>query len=151
MSPFVHPWTYSAKITGDQITFSIEVTDFKPQTGVIEISGQATQIGGAFAPIYATASVPENPNGDPDDDDQKDRSFVDVAATPTPDYPFRADQDVTVFVRVSQAWVTVLGEGTDGQAPVQETGPRAPDGNTWGIHKADARLSEPHRPASGSN
>ena len=146
-----HPWVYSATITGDKIRFRVEVTDFKPDVGVIEISGQATQASGAFAPIYGTADVPKVPNGDPEDKDQEGRSFVDVEATPTSDHPFTKDEDVTVFVRVSQAWVTVLGEGTDDSqqqaaATAAAALPKAEEGQIWGVHKADARLSEPHRP-----
>jgi hypothetical protein len=145
VQPKSHPWVYSATITGDKITFSVEVTDFKPDAGVIEISGQATQVGGAFAPINAIAQVPAEPNGNPGEGDERGRSFVDVVAEPTPDHSFRKDQDVTVFVRVSQAWVTVLGAGEgepNGTPELTVPDEKANEGQTWAKHKADARISK---------
>ena len=133
-----HPWVYSAKITGDKITFRVEVTDFKTTAGVVEISGQATQEGGAFAPIYKTATVPDAPNGDPDDEDEAGRSFVNVDVTQNPDYPFKNGQAITVFVRVSKVWVTVIGQSTVGQPLSGQTGQVALDGSTWEEHLADA-------------
>lgn len=133
-----HPWVYSAKITDGKIAFRVEVTDFKPDAGVVEISGQATQEGGAFASIYGTATVPDAPNGDPDDEDEAGRSFVNVDVTQNPDYPFRNGQPVTVFVRVSKAWVTVIGQSTTGQPGSEQTGQVALDGTTWEDHLADA-------------
>jgi hypothetical protein len=142
-----HPWVYSAKITDGKITFRVEVTDFKPTAGVIEVSGQATQVGGAFAPIYAISEVPAKPNGDENEEEERGRSFVDVEADPTPEHPFTGDQDVTVFVRVSKVWVTVLGEGTDDPKPT----PRVNGGPTWGKHKTDAHISKPSRPSTSSS
>ena len=97
-----HPYVTNVTITGDQLTFQVQVDDFKPNS-VIEISGQATQSGGAFAPISEIKTVPAQPNGD------KGEYYVDVTATRMGEYPFRDDQDVTVFVRVARVWVTVLG------------------------------------------
>jgi hypothetical protein len=130
-----HPWVYSATITNGTISFRVEVSDLKTTVGAIEISGIATQVNGAFAPIYRIINIPDGPNGDKDDPQEVGRYFLDVEATPTADHPFRPDEDVTVFVRVSKVWVTVLGSGS---------GPRTvAAGPTWGIHRADSHVSAP--------
>ena len=143
-----HPWVYSVTKTDGKITFRVEVTDFKPTAGVVEISGQATQEGGAFAPIYATATVPGAPNGDPDEEEEAGRSFVNVDVTENPAYPFRSGEAVTVFVRVSKAWVTVIGQSTLSSSV--ESGQVAPEGTTWEHHLADAHIGGP-KPSAGSN
>jgi hypothetical protein len=150
MSIMPHPWVYSAKVTGDKITFSVEVTDLQTTQGAIEVTGQAMQVGGAFAPIYAITDVPKAPNGDPDDRNEAGRYFVDVEATPNSGLSFVEEQDVTVFVRVSKVWVTVLGPGTD-------DGPDGPNPRTkkpgllWGVHKGDAGISKPSESSAGSS
>lgn len=135
-----HPWVYSAKITGDKITFRVEVTDFKPDAGDIEISGQATQEGGAFVPIYKVTNMAIAEKGDPKDPDEKGRYFVNVEAVPDPDYPFRNGQAITAFVRVSKAWVTVIGQSTTGLPGRGQPGQPAPPGTTWDNHLADAHV-----------
>lgn len=145
-----HPWVYSAKITGDKITFSVEVTDLQATKGAIEITGQAMQVSGAFAPIYAITDVPDAPNGDPTDSNEVGRYFVDVEAKPTSDNSFKEDEDVTVFVRVSKVWVTVLGPGTD-DGPVGPNQTATNVGPIWGIHKGDAGISKPSKPSTSSN
>ena len=142
ISSFSHPWVYSAKITDGKITFRVEVTDFKPDAGDIEISGQATQEGGAFAPIYAIKNIPADAvEGDPDDEDQAGRSFVDVGVAQNSDYLFKNGQAVTVFVRVSKAWATVIGQSTTGLPSSVEPGQPASEGTTWDDHLADAHVS----------
>jgi hypothetical protein len=133
-----HPWVYSAKITGDKITFRVEVTDFKPDAGDIEISGQATQEGGAFAPIYAIKNMAEAIAGDPNEEDQAGLSFVDVDVTQNPKYLFKNGGAVTVFVRASKAWVSVIGQST--LTSSVEQGQPAPDGTTWEHHISDAHV-----------
>jgi hypothetical protein len=145
-----HPWVYSVMKTGGKITFRVEVTDFQPTAGVVEISGQATQEGGAFAPIYATATVPSAPNGDPDEPEEAGRSFVNVDVTENPAYPFKIGEAVTVFVRVSKAWVTVIGPSTVGGSLPVESGQVAPDGTTWEEHLTSAHVGGP-KPSAGSD
>ena len=136
-----HPWVYSAKITGDKITFRVEVTDFKPDAGDIEISGQATQEGGAFAPIYAIKNMAGAIEGNPEEADEAGLFFVDVDVTQNPKYLFKNGEAVTVFVRVSKAWVTVIGQSTAGASSSVEPSQPAPDGTTWEHHIADAHVS----------
>ena len=142
MPPQPHPWVYSAKITDGKITFRVEVTDFKPTaadigiSGDIEISGQATQVNGAFARISCITNMDASFKGKGDD---ADRDFVNVEATPIGEQPFTEDKDVTVFVQVSKVWVTVLGPGIEpGDEGTESASIERP---TWGIHKADAHSS----------
>ena len=122
-------WVRSVTLTNDKMTLSVEVTDFKATTGLIEITGEVTQDNGAWARIStiadrATATKEGN------------KYFVDVEAipTPTPDHQFTTDEDVTIFVRVAQTWVTVLESGTD--EPVKGT----QVGQIWGKYKKDSQL-----------
>jgi hypothetical protein len=142
-----HPWVYSANITNGKITFRVEVTDLKATTGAIEISGIATQVNGAYTPLYRIINIPTKPNGDPNDQQEAGKYFLPVEATPTADHPFSPDEDVTVFVRVSKVWVTVLGPGSDDEGsgrpgPESTSGGAEPaQGPTWGKHKADSHVS----------
>ena len=136
-----HPWVYSATVTGTNISFNVEVTDLKNTQGVdtaggIEITGEATQVNGAFAPISCITDIANATPGDPSDPEQAGRFFVNVEATPTPDQSFDPNEDVTVFVRLSKVWVTVLEPGTDETAQ-----PRSGTPPTWGKHKADAHIN----------
>ena len=137
---FSHPWVYSVTKTDGKITFQVEVTDFKPTakdigiSGDIEISGQATQVNGAFARISCITNMTDSFKGTGDD---ADRDFVNVEATPIGEQSFTEDEDVTVFVQVSKVWVTVLGAGVEVEGP--GTGPI--ERPTWGIHIADAHSS----------
>jgi hypothetical protein len=134
MPPQPHPWVYSAKITDGKITFRVQVTGLHDMEGAIEITGEATQDGGAFAPISCITNIPADP-------DDAGMYFVDVEAEPTPDYPFENDQDVTVFVRASKVWVTVLGPGTDD--PEKISSRTANPDPMWGKRRKDARISAP--------
>jgi hypothetical protein len=139
-----HPWVYSATITGNKISCHVEVTDLQTTVGAIEISGIATQVNGAFAPIYRIIDIPSGPNGDPNDSDQAGRYFVDVEADPTADQPFTAHEDITVFVRVSKVWVTVLGPGSDDDPQKSNVvDPTKPAGPTWGKRRADSHVGAP--------
>jgi hypothetical protein len=91
-------------MNGNQIDLKVEVTDFQATQGCIEISGQATQVGGAFAPIYQVVDFASEAKQEPDG------WFVTVTAGAIPPVRFKKDQDITVFVRVARVWVTVLGQ-----------------------------------------
>ena len=136
-----HPWVYSFALTGDKITLRVEVTDLQTTTGAVEITGEATQINGAWARISSVTDWVDAVKGDPNKPDEKDKYFMDVEAVPTPDHSFDPNDDVTVWVRVSKAWVTVLGPGTDDPS-------KGAEGPIWGIYKADSQLPAS---AAGSN
>jgi len=130
-----HPWVYSATITDGKIKSRVEVTDLLATRGAIEITGEATQVNGAFAPISCITNIAAATMGDPTDPDEAGRLFVNVEADPTPDHPFDKNEDLTISVRLSVEWVTVLGPGVEGSTQPRETDP------TWGIHKADAHIT----------
>jgi len=114
------------------MTFRVLVSEFQDdkETEYVEISGYATQTGGAFANIYNIAEVLPKAGGVSDP-----QLSVDVTVTPGPDKPFRIDQPVTVGMRVAKVWVTVLGINQDTTGvPIGATiDPSQPpnDGTTW--------------------
>lgn len=99
----------SAALTTDaqsvtQIALTVQVDDFVSGE-MVEISGQATQSGGAFANYYDIQKVPDAVTGA----DGKSHRAVTVTTHPIPTFPFMQGQPVTVVLRVSRVWVTVLG------------------------------------------
>jgi len=62
------------------------------------------------------------------------------------DSPFKRDQDITVFVRVSRVWVTVLGP--QGKEPAVD-GQDAPDGMTWSQIRKTAELKDKNSSTQG--
>jgi hypothetical protein len=134
-----HPWVYSATIADGRISFRVEVTDVMATQRAIEITGEATQVNGALAPISCVTDITAAYAGDPNDPEEAGRYFVDVDALPTPDHSFNPDEDLTAFVRVCLAWATVLGPGSGD--PAQSRNPGDPPGPTWGNHKADSHVS----------
>jgi hypothetical protein len=139
---YSHPYVDSVSMNGDQITLKVEVTDFKTTEGGIEISGQATQVGGAFAAFsqivdIATATTETDADG-------KELLFVTVTADTIPPYRFKKEQDITIFVRVAKAWVTVLGEH---DAVVgSEVGTDADATTMWDRLRKAAQLNGEHWP-----
>ena|SRR5215831_2001980 len=124
-------WVKSVTLTPGKMTLSVEVTDFQPETGPIEITGEVTQANGAWARISTIADRDTATK-------EGDKYFVDVDAEviPTPDHPFTTEDDVTIFVRVAQTWITVLGPDTDG------SGPKTQRGQIWAKYKTDSQLPE---------
>jgi hypothetical protein len=127
-----------------QITFNVLIdglTDQDEEKEFIEISGAATQVGGAFAMINQVVPTPENV-------DENGTGSVTLTVDPSPAREFRKDQDITVFIRISKVWVTVLGGGLppgdpEGRSPL-------PDGERrWGILRADSQMYAPKPPTDG--
>jgi hypothetical protein len=87
-----------------QIALAVQVDDFN-EGETVEVSGHATQIGGAFANYYDVKKVPAAVTGA----DGKPHKTVTVTTHPIPEFPFVEGQQVTVVLRVSRVWVTVLG------------------------------------------
>jgi hypothetical protein len=131
-----HPYVTSATISGKQITFNVEVTEFGLAGGSVEISGQATQNSGAFASIYQIIPVPAEPNGTGDD---TGRYFVDVTSDTVPPNQFRQSEDVIVYVKVSRPWVTVLGRQPQNKLSAPGTDDVAEE-TTWGIARAETHI-----------
>lgn len=113
--------------SGNTLQVSIEVDAFMPGESV-EISGYVAQDHGAFATINEFQTIPGKLG---------EIAYLTVMATPvaTSD-PFQQGQDVTVFLRTSKVWFTVLAEG-----PAEQPGilPRkAVPGTVWGKLKGAA-------------
>jgi hypothetical protein len=112
-----HGFVTKATLQNGKITFSVGVYDFEAGDPV-EISGYATQTGGAFANIYQIDQVP----------DMADPS-VDVTVEPRSSQQFSQNEEITVVIRAAKVWVTVLGSN-----PPQGVGPESKpsDGSiTW--------------------
>lgn len=121
MSP---PYVTSVTLKDNQIVLTVRVDNFKPGES-LEISGQATQNGGAFAAFHDTQSVPEpNPDG---------TAYIYVKATPSEQFENR--RNVTVVLRAAKVWATVLGESPPEQRPAGRVD-TAGDGSTWNYIKA---------------
>jgi hypothetical protein len=123
-----HGFVTSAKLEDGKITFSVGLYDFQSNEPV-EISGHATQSGGAFANIYQIAQVPATGNG------PKGEPSVDVTVEPLSAKKFRQNEDVIVTIHAAKVWVTVLGAKT-GQEVTQ------PDGSaTWDVVRVVSQLN----------
>lgn len=134
-----HPYVDSVSMNVDQISLSVEVTDFETTKGGIEISGQATQVGGALATFSQVVDFAK------DATKEDDGYFVDVTAKTIPPFRFKKDQDITVFVRVARVWVTVLGEQDAADTAVEGTDA---DGTTkWDLPRKSSQLTNQSWPA----
>jgi hypothetical protein len=137
-----HGYVDRVTLTSNQLTLHVQVTDFAASGGYVEVSGQASQVGGALAVIYQTVEVPQaaaaNGNGSGSGNASQDY-FVDVTAAPVDgSVAFRADQDISVFVRVARVWLTVLGTA----AAVPSTGV------TWDVVRTVAQYGGSWQPAT---
>ena len=120
------PYVTDVSFKDGKIVLSIQLEKELANESV-EISGYATQSNGAFATFYDIQSARENPAG---------KVMMFVKATPTTQ--FQTGEPVTVSLRASRVWVTVLTETPDGQqstGPIQHhavhDGTAAQDGTTW--------------------
>jgi hypothetical protein len=118
-----HPYVTSAEIKGNYIEIGVEADDYEPGTW-IEISGHATQSGGAFANFYDIQPVPEPAPSR----DGKDHRDVYVRAHPLPPNQFRETEDVSIVVRVGKVWLTVLGRDYEEGTPPDKL---AENGTRW--------------------
>lgn len=95
------PNTYVTEVDlkDGQLLLNVQVDEFA--TGdPVEIYGQATQDNAAFAPFYDIRKVPApGANG---------HKVLTVQADPVDGAKFEAKDPVTVAVRVSAVWVTIL-------------------------------------------
>ena len=129
-----HPYVDSVTLTNNQVTLRVEVSDFGPSGGYVEVSGQASQVGGALAIIFQTVAVPSAANGEGEDGG---RWFVDITANTDGQNPFRKDQNVSVFVRVARPGLRYLA-----RIPLRPWRPatmKLSPGIAWDLVRADAR------------
>jgi hypothetical protein len=131
--PPSNSWVTSATFTTDnaeqlQISLTVQVDDFlSGQT--VEISGHATQENGAFANYYDIQKVPDPVTGA----DGKSHKNVTVTTHPLPPNNFMQGQPITIVLRVSKVWVTVLTAQAPGTTVFTTSDPAKPavDGTTW--------------------
>jgi len=98
----VNPYVTNVTLRKKQIVLTIKVDDYPPGED-LEISGQATQNGGAFAVFNGIKQVPEpNPDG---------TAYIYLEASPAQD--FEKGHDITVVLRAARVWTTVLGESPE--------------------------------------
>jgi hypothetical protein len=115
-------WVTNAALTKDaagqlQISLAVQVDDFvSGQT--VEISGHATQENGAFANYYDIQKVPVP--------DATGHMTVTVKTHPLPPNNFSQGQDITIVLRVSKVWVTVLTAQAPGTTALTNPDPPQP-------------------------
>jgi len=137
-----HPYVDNVSMAegGEEITLSVEVTDFEAKRGGIEISGQASQPNGALAIISQAVDF------DKDATKKSDGWFVNVTAQTIPPVEFDESQEVTVSVSVAKVWVTVLGHDPTSSRPRtpgaakewgKVTGASQQIGKTWAQHREE--------------
>lgn len=109
-----NPYVTNVAFINNQIVLAIQVDDY-PVGEVLEISGYATQDNGALAVFNDIQPVPAR-NEDGTD-------YMYVKAFPSPPQQFMKGRAVTVVLRASRVWTTVLREPQPEQG--QPAGPVA--------------------------
>ncbi len=131
------PFVKSATISGNVMELTVEL-DHPDSGSYVEVSGSATQTGGAFANFYdikqATSGLTD-PNGP--------YPTVNVSANPLPPNKFRADEDVTFVIRISRVWLTVLGsQGSTSTSDTTGQGTQAGEGTTWDQVRRQSHITD---------
>jgi hypothetical protein len=133
LMPF--PYVKSATIKNNTIELTVEL-DYPDSGSYLEVSGSATQTGGAYANFYTIGeAIPVR--ADPSDP-KEPRPTINVSAHPLPPNNFRKGEDVTFVIRVAKVWLTVLGHGP---RPVSQAGEPAVEGTTWDSLRRWSRVS----------
>jgi hypothetical protein len=120
-----HPYVTKVTLKDGQIVLTVEFDEFMAGQS-FEISGHATQNGGAFANFYDVQIPEETPDG---------TVVAYVKAAPLQE--FKNDENVTVVLRAARVWVTVLTQPKDGPMPPQgstvpaQGGTGAEDAQQW--------------------
>lgn len=119
-----HPYVTKVTLKDGQIVLTVEF-DAAAAGQPFEIAGHATQNGGAFANFYDVQVPASAPDG-----------TVVAYVKSAPLQQFKNDENVTVVLRASRVWATVLKQTPAEQMPQAatqpaEAGPGAPDGTTW--------------------
>ena len=130
-----NPYVKNVAFIDGNIVLAIQVDEY-PVGEILEITGYATQNGGALAVFNDIQSVRgRNPDG---------TDFMYVKALPSPPPDFKKGHPVTVVLRAARVWTTVLGEPpSESGPPSAERQPPPPDqtesadeGTTWSDLKA---------------
>jgi hypothetical protein len=119
-----HPYVETVTITNGKVVLKLQLG--LELAGVpVEVTGYATQNGGAFANINHVQTVNKNP----------DNSVV-MYVEATPSQEFQNGENVTVVLRAARVWVTVLNPAGQ-NAPQGHVEPADPPGDpTWNLKRA---------------
>ena len=149
MPLMVNPYVTSVTLRKKQIVLTIKVDDYPPGED-LEISGQATQNGGAFAVFNGIKQVPEpNPDG---------TAYIYLEASPAQD--FEKGHDITVVLRAARVWTTVLGEPPPGPEPSPDaarlptttgTAESSDEDTSWSVIRAVTYAAPPPSGNAGQN
>jgi hypothetical protein len=119
-----HPWVTDVTFKDNQIVLTVKIEGFNSGE-TIELSGYATQVGGAFAVFNDLQTVPEPNPG----------NKILMYVTSLSSRGFVEGDAVTVVFRAARVWTTVLEEGEEGESGgYEKTGPPpelAEDGTSW--------------------
>jgi hypothetical protein len=130
MPPQVHPFVTSAMIKNNLIELTVEL-DHLDSGSYVEVSGSASQTGGAYANFYEVKEVPDGFS-----DTSGPNPSVTVSAHSLPPNRFRKGQDVTCVIRTGKIWLTVLGQGLPTETSSE-------DGSTkWNVIKAVSHITD---------
>ena len=136
MPPQPFPWVTDVTFKDNQIVLTVKIEGFNPGE-TIELSGYATQNGGAFAVFNDLQTVPEPNPGN--------KIFMYVTSLSS--RGFVEGDAVTVVFRAARVWTTVLEEGEEGEPGGYPTAPQPPelaeDGTSWSRRRAAAYPAPP--------
>ena len=122
------PWVTRATIIGGQLLLTVQVDEFVAGES-LEISGYATQHGGALATAFDIQNVIRNRDGS-----------ATMYVTAKSSQAFQEGYDITVVLRAARVWMTVLKQQQDGtvqpQAEDVTERPPAGDGTVWNSIRA---------------
>lgn len=134
--PQVHPFVTSAMIKNGSIELTVEL-DHLDSGSYVEVSGSASQTGGAYANFYEVKEVPKGFS-----DTSGPNPSVTVSAHALPPNNFRKEQDVTCVIRTGKVWLTVLApQGTE--LPLKTTiPPGAEEGTEWNVIRQVSHIAD---------
>jgi len=136
MPPQPFPWVTDVTFKDNQIVLTVKIEGFNPGEN-IELSGYATQDGGAFAVFNDLQTVPEPNRG----------NKILMYVTSLSSRGFAEGDAVTVVFRAARVWTTVLEEGEEGESSGYPTAPSPPelaeDGTSWSRRRSAAYPAPP--------
>jgi hypothetical protein len=112
------PWVTRATIIGGQLLLTVQVDEFVAGES-LEISGYATQHGGALATAFDIQNVIRNRDGS-----------ATMYVTAKSSQAFQEGYDITVVLRAARVWMTVLRQQGEPPTGILER-PPAEEGTVW--------------------
>lgn len=116
-----YPWVTDVTFKNNQILLTVNADGFTPGEH-IELSGYATQNGGAFAIFSDLQRVPPL---------TKDNKII-MYVTSLSSANFQSGLPVTVVMRAARVWAVVLDEPSDGTSQPRVVHP-AGEGTAWNV------------------